>query len=119
MRDRQARRFVEGCTASSCNCRQTTMRFLSLLRHALIIVLACAVGLTTAEPLTPRQVTSSMRRVADWQIDSWQKDGFKKPKYNWTYCAAYGHPCIGWTDPGLALLRLLAQRWQGSRLADR
>jgi len=30
-----------------------------------------------------------MRRVADWQIDSWKRDGFKKPKYNWTYCAAY------------------------------
>ncbi len=30
-----------------------------------------------------------MRKVADWQIASWEKDGFKKPKYNWTYCAAY------------------------------
>lgn len=46
------------------------MHLTSLLRHALVIVLACAAGLATAEPLTPQQVTSSMRRVADWQIGS-------------------------------------------------
>lgn len=66
-----------------------TMHLTSLLRRALVIVLACAAGLAAAEAPTPQQVTSTMRRVADWQIGSWQKDGFKKPKYNWTYCAAY------------------------------
>ena len=34
-------------------------------------------------------VLKVMKRVADWQIGNWQTAGFKKPKYNWTYGAAY------------------------------
>lgn len=44
---------------------------------------------TSAAPPSKAQVTQLMRQVADWQIASWDKEGFKKPKYNWTYCAAY------------------------------
>ena len=35
------------------------------------------------------EVLDMMHKVADWQIDNWQTSGFKKPKYNWTYGAAY------------------------------
>ncbi|MUI11504.1 glycoside hydrolase family 88 protein [Massilia dura] len=38
---------------------------------------------------TPSAITETMRKVADWQIGSWSTNGFAKPKYNWTYCAAY------------------------------
>lgn len=34
-------------------------------------------------------VVKQMKRVADWQINNWNTDGFKKPKYNWTLGAAY------------------------------
>jgi rhamnogalacturonyl hydrolase YesR len=69
------------------------MKITTLLRHAILVLAACtaAVPAGAAEPPVPMpaQVTATMRRVADWQIGSWQKDGFKKPKTNWTYCPAY------------------------------
>lgn len=34
-------------------------------------------------------VLNTMGRVADWQIGDWSTNGFQKPKYNWTYAAAY------------------------------
>jgi rhamnogalacturonyl hydrolase YesR len=34
-------------------------------------------------------VLNTMRRIANWQINDWTTNGFKKPKYNWTYAAAY------------------------------
>ncbi|MEO7494203.1 MAG: glycoside hydrolase family 88 protein [Massilia sp.] len=37
----------------------------------------------------PAYIADTMRKVADWQIGNWTSEGFKKPKYNWTYCAAY------------------------------
>lgn len=53
------------------------------------LLISAAGAAMAADTPTPQQVTATMRRVADWQIGSWQQDGFKKPKYNWTYCAAY------------------------------
>ncbi|WP_207221175.1 glycoside hydrolase family 88/105 protein [Pseudoduganella lutea] len=69
-------------------------RRLILLATAVSILSACATDATTPTPgsqgqFTPVAITSTMRQVADWQIDSWSTNGFAKPKYNWTYCAAY------------------------------
>lgn len=36
-----------------------------------------------------KTVLNYMHRVADWQINDWNANGFKKPKYNWTYATAY------------------------------
>ncbi|HEX8601333.1 MAG TPA: glycoside hydrolase family 88 protein [Pseudoduganella sp.] len=55
---------------------------------------ACGPAATTpARPthgqFAPEAITGTMRKVADWQIGNWATHGFAKPKYNWTYCAAY------------------------------
>ena len=36
-----------------------------------------------------KTILNYMHRVADWQINDWEVNGFKKPKYNWTYGTAY------------------------------
>ena len=37
----------------------------------------------------PVNVLSSMQKVADWQLNTWDTAGFKRHKYDWTYAAAY------------------------------
>ena len=49
----------------------------------------CATSAAHAPGFAPAEITAVMRKVADWQINSWTQGGFKKPKYNWTYCAGY------------------------------
>jgi rhamnogalacturonyl hydrolase YesR len=60
----------------------------------LLVLLQCAVTSFTQNPVADSLfgkafVLNTMRRVADWQINDWTTNGFKKPKYNWTYGAAY------------------------------
>lgn len=44
---------------------------------------------TSTAKFKKADVLNVMHKVADWQINSWQTSGFKKPKYDWTYGAAY------------------------------
>jgi unsaturated rhamnogalacturonyl hydrolase len=65
--------------------------FRILLVTAFTILFKHADAQTTSDSKTFRKpvVLEMMRKVADWQITNWQNEGFKKPKYNWTYGAAY------------------------------
>ncbi|MUI11519.1 hypothetical protein GJV26_03300 [Massilia dura] len=74
--------------------RQPMNRRFALLAVTVSILSACGPVATVPTPLvqgqfTPAAITGTMRQVADWQINSWSTNGFAKPKYNWTYCAAY------------------------------
>ncbi len=40
-------------------------------------------------PSTKEGVLSIMHRVADWQINSYNKDGYKRPRWDWTNAACY------------------------------
>jgi unsaturated rhamnogalacturonyl hydrolase len=72
-----------------------TMKFKNL-----VILIGVSAFTILIKPSYARQVNSRpslkrdsvlkmMAKVADWQINDWQTAGFKKPKYNWTYGAAY------------------------------
>ncbi|PWU00888.1 MAG: hypothetical protein C5B52_08145 [Bacteroidetes bacterium] len=39
--------------------------------------------------LRPDSVLKQMTRVADWQLWSWEKEGMRWPKYDWTNAACY------------------------------
>ncbi|MES3025680.1 MAG: glycoside hydrolase family 88 protein [Pseudomonadota bacterium] len=65
------------------------MKIISTLSFFALLATGGAAQAAGPEIFTPSYVAGAMRKVADWQINSWTVDGFKKPKYNWTYCAAY------------------------------
>lgn len=69
--------------------RKLNLKLTALFCLLLAVVPAFAQKGSKNSPFNRDSVTSIMRQVADWQINDWTTRGFKKPKYNWTYGAAY------------------------------
>src|SRR5215211_7877582 len=44
---------------------------------------------STDSLFTPDYVLNIMKRTADWQLDDWKTQGFKRAKYDWTNAAAF------------------------------
>jgi len=63
-------------------------------KTGLTIILFTLTGLSTYSQSTKTkakaaEVVKEMQRVADWQINKWNTDGFKYPKADWTLGACY------------------------------
>ncbi|MVN91753.1 glycoside hydrolase family 88/105 protein [Mucilaginibacter aquatilis] len=64
-------------------------------KTGLILTLFTVTGLqafsqkTTSGKSKAEQVVKDMQRVADWQINKWNTDGYKYPKVDWTLGACY------------------------------
>ncbi len=43
----------------------------------------------SATSFKPKDVLKEMHRVADWQVETWKKDGFKHRKADWTNAVCY------------------------------
>ncbi|SRR5579871_333456 len=59
------------------------------MKRILLHFLSVIIFYSFSNAQTPDSVLRIMKKVADWQLSSWQKDGMKYKKSNWVYAAAY------------------------------
>ncbi len=63
--------------------RKTFSRFLAVL------LTLSWIPASPQEALLPDSILTTMRRVADWQLHAWAKDGMRWERNDWTNAAAY------------------------------